>query len=147
MSKVVVNGYELEVEVEVGESATAAEIAKAINEQVPGARAWATDDGGISLSSSTITIQNVRRTIPRHIAAAAKRAGLPAEVGGARGEVPLWLGEVLQELGRFGAHPGRYRARLRHIAAHQDVLCAAWRLGGEAAVHEAYAELRRLDVG
>ena len=124
---------------------TAAEVADAINRHVSGVQASPAPGGGVSIGSK-VEVRVTHRTIPRHVAAAAKRAGLPVEVGGAYGEVPVWLAAVLGTFGRMGSHPGRYRARLRLMAANQDVLRAAWRLGGTVAVREAYLALGRLRV-
>lgn len=57
---------------------------------------------------------------------------------------PAWLPVVLGLMGKWGRHPGRWRRRLGLVVApNQDALHAAYRLGGEQAVRDLYAELKR----
>jgi hypothetical protein len=150
-SVVVFGGDDLPVTVTLPESAdaTAAELVKAINRMVPSIQAHVARDGGISITNNPPQPRGPYR-VPFNVARAAKRAGIEeaeAEASGLHGWLPPWLYALMDLLGRYGAHPGRYRRKMAFIAAHQGTIIAAYRLGGHDAAREAYLALRQVPLG
>lgn len=153
--KVAVNGKEVEVYVGRGnemqaisghKDVTAEDVAAAINARLGDVEAVVSVTHGQYIDIKGRPLGPYR--VPWHVARAAQRAGIDEaqpESNGSWGWLPAWLYPLHEagRLGRFGAHPGRYRKRMSFVAGHRDALCAAWRLGGDAAVLEAWAEVRR----